>query len=481
MLTGCISILNKPVISESSGITGSVVVAPENTTLSTALARYAQGLIFEGEDGADSSRALEAYRRALEADPGNHVLASHVAITALHRNAPQIAIEVIESSQRVDPGSYPRNADLAAVYQATGRFAEAIDAYRKALQIDATPTAIYIALAGLLFRADRDSEALTITLQGTQHALEPALISVFLYDQARRFILNNALEKAVPCLEQLKDHDDVQRCNIVLVLADLYVALKNEPAAIQLMRNEMTRPEPPPEIYLALAQLLSSDHPDQAVRVLDDASHRFSDQFMFLIAIAGVYSDMRRDNDVINLLEASRRLTESLTQDGGAPALPESYYLLLASAYERMAQTDKAEALLDECITRFPYSHRALNFIAFIWAEQNRNLDKALTHSVRSLTLSPENGAYTDTLGWIYYRLNKNELALETITRALSQTGDDPEILLHLGDLHAAMGNMAKAISFWKKSVQLDGGDGNRALQQLRLHDVNAENGNTTP
>jgi len=468
MLTGCISSNDKPAM--PSGIAGSVVHLPDDESLAQALARFAQARLYEGEEGPASENALAAYQQALVADPLNHDLATRVAMLALRRGEPDIAVTALESSYRRDPRNYTCTVDLAAAYQAANRLDEAIAQYRKALTIDETPTAVYIALAGLLFRSDHDTAALDVVTEGYTKAEAPPLLSVYLYEQARRFIAHNVFDRAVLCFEQLRRSDKSQYPGVHLVLAELYRALDDQEKTISVLEEAMAHPEPTPEIFTAMALALYPAQPDQAVTVLEAAESRFATNPNVLFAVGTIHSEMERPADVVRLLETSRRLATEQAQTNAPPSFTEPFYVILAAAYEETDRRDDAEALLAECIEKMPESHRSLNFLAYLWAEGNRNLEQALAYSVRSLTHAPENAAYIDTLGWIYYRLGRYEEALAMINKAHELGEDDPEILLHLGDIHAALGNRDAAIAYWRQSVTLDPSPANRATRQLESH-----------
>ena len=42
-----------------------------------------------------------------------------------------------------------------------------------------------------------------------------------------------------------------------------------------------------------------------------------------------------------------------------------------------------------------------------MWAEQGVNLDRAVTMLTKAVTQDPRNGAYLDSLGWVYFRQGK--------------------------------------------------------------------------
>jgi hypothetical protein len=43
------------------------------------------------------------------------------------------------------------------------------------------------------------------------------------------------------------------------------------------------------------------------------------------------------------------------------------------------------------------------NDLGFLWADANKHLDRALKMIVTAVAAEPENRAYRDSLGWVYY------------------------------------------------------------------------------
>jgi len=312
-----------------------------------------------------------------------------------------------------------------------------------------------------------------VVARGYARAEDAPLLSVYLYEQGRRFIAHNVLERAIPCFDLIKDKDPDQYPAAHLVLAELYSALGDKTNAIAVLESALAHPAPPPEVFTGMAIVLHPETPERALAVLNEAEARFADNPNVLFAIGTIHSELARPADVVRLLETSRQLaSEQAESRNEPPTFTEGFFLVLADAYEELDQRGKAENLLNECIEQLPDSHRALNFLAYLWAEENRNLEKALTYSVRSLTHAPENPAYIDTLGWIYYRMERYDEALQTISKAIVLGGDDSEILLHLGDIQAALGDLDAAITQWQQSIALDPSPSNRAARQLEKQGI---------
>jgi Tfp pilus assembly protein PilF len=110
---------------------------------------------------------------------------------------------------------------------------------------------------------------------------------------------------------------------------------------------------------------------------------------------------------------------------------------------------------MERCVALDPEFAQALNYLAYVWAEKGVNLDKAHEYVTRALKLQPREGAFLDTLGWIYYRKGAFREALDYLQQALG-IEDDPVIADHVGDTWSALGEPAKAERFWRRSLKLD-------------------------
>jgi uncharacterized protein HemY len=71
----------------------------------------------------------------------------------------------------------------------------------------------------------------------------------------------------------------------------------------------------------------------------------------------------------------------------------------------------------------------------------------------RALKEEPFNGAYLDSLGWIYFRENKYGDAETALRQAVQRESHDATIHAHLGDLYAKTGRSDLAAAEWEKSL----------------------------
>lgn len=172
------------------------------------------------------------------------------------------------------------------------------------------------------------------------------------------------------------------------------------------------------------------------------------------------------------------RLVELLAkQNAQTDRLDGQFYYQMAALYERTGQRNTAENLFyktaeigDERIAA-----AAKNYIAYMWAERGEKLDQGLALIQSALTTDPENGAFIDTLGWIYYMQGRYTEALTELEKANAIVPGDPAVLKHLGDTWLKLGNQDAAVEYWKKAQQLDPGAIN-LLEKINAQDFTTKN-----
>ncbi|MCK5179434.1 MAG: hypothetical protein KAR32_07875, partial [Candidatus Omnitrophica bacterium] len=96
----------------------------------------------------------------------------------------------------------------------------------------------------------------------------------------------------------------------------------------------------------------------------------------------------------------------------------------------------------------------SLNTLGYFYAENNILLDEAKSLVERALVISPDNGGYLDSLGWVYYKKGMYEKALEILTKA-DKYLKDPVIYDHIGDVHHKMNHIEDAVKYWELSLEL--------------------------
>lgn len=124
-------------------------------------------------------------------------------------------------------------------------------------------------------------------------------------------------------------------------------------------------------------------------------------------------------------------------------------------AYERAHEWPQAEADLLAALMLRPDDPGLLNYLAFSWADQGINLDRARTMLERAIQLLPDDGAIIDSLGWVMFRQGDYEEAVKQLERAVELDADDATVNDHLGDAYWRLGRQIEARSQWERAARL--------------------------
>jgi len=133
------------------------------------------------------------------------------------------------------------------------------------------------------------------------------------------------------------------------------------------------------------------------------------------------------------------------------------FYYQYATLHERTGEFEEAEKQFFKAIELgdAAISASAQNYIAYMWAERGEKLELGLSLIEQALSTEPENAAFIDTLGWIYYMQGRYEEALDQLKTANEIFNGDSTIWEHLGDTYLKLGNPTAARKHWKKALEL--------------------------
>jgi tetratricopeptide (TPR) repeat protein len=148
-------------------------------------------------------------------------------------------------------------------------------------------------------------------------------------------------------------------------------------------------------------------------------------------------------------------------------------------AYQQAHQWPKAETDLLEALKLRPDDPGVLNYLAFSWADQGINLDRARTMLERAVQLLPDDGAIIDSLGWVMFRAGDYDDAVKQLEHAVSLDTGDAVINDHLGDAYWRAGRQIEARSQWEKASHLT--DDKSLGDQIRAKLRNGLEASATP
>ncbi|NQT27604.1 tetratricopeptide repeat protein [candidate division KSB1 bacterium] len=137
----------------------------------------------------------------------------------------------------------------------------------------------------------------------------------------------------------------------------------------------------------------------------------------------------------------------------------------LATVCDGMHEYAESDSLYERAIELDPGNNLLLNNFGYSLSVRGVRLDDALDMAKRALEQQPENGAYLDTVGWIYFQLGDYPKAVEHIQRALVIRPEHVEVMGHLGEVYGKMGQTEEAARVLNHALTLE--PDNPEIQQL--------------
>jgi tetratricopeptide (TPR) repeat protein len=165
------------------------------------------------------------------------------------------------------------------------------------------------------------------------------------------------------------------------------------------------------------------------------------------LRLAIMYTRLKRWSDAEEALNKAEPLATKLEEK-------EYVYFLRGDTYEHEKKFDEAETEFKRILAMNPQSAATLNYLGYMNADRDVRLEESLNYIKQAVSLEPTNGAYLDSLGWVYFKLGKYDLAEENLAKASLRMSSDPTVQDHLGDLYQKTGRLKLAAAHWERAVE---------------------------
>jgi outer membrane biogenesis lipoprotein LolB/tetratricopeptide (TPR) repeat protein len=204
--------------------------------------------------------------------------------------------------------------------------------------------------------------------------------------------------------------------------------------------------------------------PKEVLVTLLILNQRWSDAVKPAISLLNQQTPAQRENTLLQIQalltkatdesEALRAFYEIVSTLKPEPKDPGLLYTYAMSA-EKSGHLDVMEKILREILRKNPNDVNSLNALGYSLADRNQKLPEAFKLINKAHQLSPKDGFILDSLGWINFRMGKNDLALEQLQQAFNMK-PEADIAAHIGEVLWVMNRPAEAEDMWRKGQQLD-------------------------
>jgi tetratricopeptide (TPR) repeat protein len=363
----------------------------------------------------------------------------------------------------------------ALLNDVNGRAAEAEAAYNAALEAAAQPSLRLAWLAGNFFERSGKPEAAKRAyqgyLQGTPDSIlfqkAFARIAAGTVPAATIGDYKHGLAEALFNLASLLSQERAE----LLALINIHQALRIDPRfeVANLLLGEILQSQQRGDQAIAAYRTIDPASPfawSARLRITDELERmgRSEEAIAELEALAQERADHYEPLFRIgNILRVQERFEEAVVaydrgfeRVGATEVNHWTLYYFRGIALERSGEWTRAEADFLKALELMPEQPYVMNYLAYSWVEQKQNLAEAQRMLVRAVELRPSDGFIVDSLGWVYYRLQKYEEAAIQLERAVELRPQDPVINDHLGDAYWRVGRKQEARFQWRRALSLE-------------------------
>jgi len=403
----------------------------------------------------DLAKAEAAYRKAMELDPSEPSHQRGLGQTLLAEEKYAEALKVYQKLSDVMPDDSDVYLRIAQIFRELHQLDKAEENLVKARQYAPGSLEVMYNEAMLYQAQGRYEDAIRVLsdavtgIKGQSPAVPSRRRSLaILYQQLGQLYRDTQnYQAAIYTFEELGHLGEEEDRRARTMIMDTYRAAKDLPKALQTGKEALAKYPADPSIRTSHALLLGENgQTDDAVKILRAQLHGDTNDRETYLNIAQVYERGRRYKEA----EEAARAAEVLP---GQPRENEMVWFLLGAIYERQKFFDKAEEQFKKVLAVNPKNAPVLNYYGYMLGDLGIRLDEAEALVQKALKEDPFNGAYLDSLGWIYFKENKLGASESTLRKAVERERHDATIHSHLGDLYAKLGRGDLAAAEWEKSL----------------------------
>ncbi|MDZ5604765.1 tetratricopeptide repeat protein [Pseudomonas sp. RP23018S] len=383
---------------------------------------------------------LQSFDRLSAKHPANGQLIFGKALLLNQDGKTQEALELLESHP-VQDGEVAPILLRARLLQTLDRGEEALPLLRSAIADNPDDKRLRLTYARTLVELDRIKDAKAEFISLVQQYPEDDDLR---YSLALVSLENQDLDEAEGYLQELVERDanaDAAHLNLGRIREQ-----RNDPEAA-LREYALVGPGPD---YLA-AQLRQADiliangRAREGSRLLAEAREAQPD---YAIQLYLIEAESYSNND--KTAQADQVLQQAIQR------YPDDLNLLYSRAMLAEKRNDLAQMEKDlrTILTREPENAMALNALGYTLADRTTRYDEAKRLIEKALSITPDDPAVLDSLGWVNYRMGNLDEAERALRKAFERLSD-AEVAAHLGEVLWANGKRRDARQVWAKGLDI--------------------------
>lgn len=399
-----------------------------------------------------NQEAIPIYKKLLSVTGDNAGDSRRLASLLIESGENNEAINILTDLAKIAPGDPISQILLGRAQLGLHKYTEAIETLRSVSTNDLSIRMEALFYLGRAYEENGNrKEAIDVflrLLEGIPSNSEGAQANRLLFQQrlAANYWEDGDRDKAITIYQEMAKADP--KANSLLLQA--YRIDRQFDKALPLGKEQYEKDPSNLPVAIEYAQTLTdAGKIKEGTDILNKLLLSNPEEIDLYIALSQLYVQDKRFADAEKILVRAEEKSSKEESDR------ERIKFQKATVYEQLKDYDRAELLFKELLKENPSNATVLNYLGYMLADRGVRLDEAVRYVKEALILEPRNGAYLDSLGWAYFKLNDLENAEKYLLEADEIVKNDPTIVDHLGDLYHKTGDLKKAESYWLQSVKV--------------------------
>ena len=399
------------------------------------------GQLYEQE--GQYEKAVQVYDRALQSTSDSTIQRNLGRLLLIQRRFKE-AIPTLQQAVAQSPQDPEIRLDLGKAFNEEKRYSEAAEVFEAVLEMDSDHPEAHFELGLTLTEMGEYHQAiakferlLEITKARKNLSAVQSRLGL-LYQETRQF------DRAIQTFRDVVETNPGDLGGKLRLAVALKEAGQLEEALSFTDHLVKNHPEEPDTLICRAEVLSTAGRLSEAIELLKEQIKEAPDAEPFYSVAGQLYVEHEKYQDAEKMIRQ------------GLSYRPESERMQFQAAaiYERQKEFEKAEAGFKKILGTNPEHAAVLNYLGYMLADRGLRLQEALRYIKKAVEMEPYNGAYLDSLGWVYFKLNQLAPAEINLKRAAQINDADSTIYDHLGDLYYELGDYDKARESYAQSMQ---------------------------
>lgn len=252
---------------------------------------------------------------------------------------------------------------------------------------------------------------------------------------------------------------DPKKAPEVLLQWGLALLVANQPndaaKVFQRALDEKLLPADNPTFQFYLAGALElCGKADEAVKYAQEAAEIRKDSPRFLARVGWIQFHAKRYADARASYKAVLEKFDSVHDPEEVREVLHDARMALSNIDVTEHRVPEAEEWLEQVLDEYPEDVGAMNDLGYLWADDNKHLERSLRMIRKAVESDPKNMAYLDSLGWALFRLGHYQEAVAELQKAAGVEKPDSVVFEHLGDALQKSGDLPGAKAAWQRALE---------------------------